>query len=100
MKSTKRVKSSQRAKPTKPRGAIRARQRSASQKTGSVVVELVGPAGAGKSTLAQNVHRADSDVHVGLSLWGLPRTRLVRGAIALVPTVVMAAMRKRRLRWR
>jgi hypothetical protein len=65
-----------------------------------VVVELVGPAGAGKTTLAQNVQRADSSVHVGLSLWGLPRTRLVRGAIALVPTIVVAAVRKRRLRWR
>jgi hypothetical protein len=65
-----------------------------------VVVELVGPAGAGKSTLAQNVHRADSRVHVGFSLWGLPRTRLVGGALALVPTIVVAAVRKRRLRWR
>jgi hypothetical protein len=65
-----------------------------------LVVELVGPAGAGKTTLAQNVHRADSRVHVGLSLWGLPRRRLVRGAIALVPTVVVAAVRRRRLRWR
>lgn len=65
-----------------------------------MVVELVGPAGAGKSTLAQNVHRADSNVHVGLSIWGLPRRRLVSGAIALVPTVIVAAVRKRRLRWR
>lgn len=65
-----------------------------------MVVELVGPAGAGKSTLAQNVQRADSSVHVGLSLWGLPRARLVRGAIALIPTIVVAALRKRRLRWR
>lgn len=65
-----------------------------------MVVELVGPAGAGKTTLAQNVQRADSSVHVGLSLWGLPRTRLVRGAIALVPTILVAAVRKRRLRWR
>ncbi|HEV8510112.1 MAG TPA: hypothetical protein VGQ48_06620 [Gemmatimonadales bacterium] len=65
-----------------------------------MVVELVGPAGAGKTTLAQNVHRADSSVHVGLSIWGLPRSRLVRGALALVPTIVVAAVRKRRLRWR
>jgi hypothetical protein len=65
-----------------------------------VVVELVGPAGVGKTTLAQNVQRADSSVHVGLSLWGLPRSRLMRGAIALVPTIVVAAVRNRRLRWR
>lgn len=65
-----------------------------------MIVELVGPAGAGKSTLAQNVHRADSSVHVGLSLWGLPRRRLIAGAIGLIPTIVGAAARKRRLRWR
>lgn len=65
-----------------------------------MVAELVGPAGAGKSTLAANVHRADSNVLVGLSIWGLPRRRLVSGALALVPTVVGAAVRRRRLRWR
>lgn len=65
-----------------------------------MVVELVGPAGVGKTTLAQNVQRADSSVHVGLSIWGLPRFRLIRCALALAPTVLMAAMRKRRLRWR
>jgi len=37
---------------------------------------------------------------VGLSLWGLPRRRLVRGAVSLVPTIVGSALRKRRLRWR
>ena len=93
MKSSKRA-SSRRKKRTSrsARGAIRARQ--------PVVVELVGPAGAGKSTLAQNVHRSDSSVHVGPNLWGLPRFRLMRGAIALVPTIVLSAVRKRRLRWR
>jgi len=60
----------------------------------------VGPAGAGKSTLAGHVQQDDSRVHVGLSLWRLPRSRLVRGAIALAPTIVIAALRKRRLRWR
>jgi AAA domain len=64
-----------------------------------VVVELVGPAGAGKTTLAKNVQRADRSVHAGLTLWGLPRWRLLRGAIALVPTVVASAVRRRRLRW-
>jgi hypothetical protein len=60
----------------------------------------VGPAGAGKSTLAEQVQHDDGRIHVGLSLWGLPRKRLVRGAIALVPTIVISALRKRRLRKR
>lgn len=62
-------------------------------------MELVGPAGAGKTTLAQNVQRA-SKVHVGLSLWEVPGSRLVQGALALVPTIIVSALRKRRLRWR
>jgi hypothetical protein len=63
-------------------------------------VELVGPAGVGKTTLAQNVQRADTSVHVGLSLWGLPRWRLVKSAIALLPTIIASvARKKRRLRW-
>jgi hypothetical protein len=62
-------------------------------------VELVGPAGVGKTTLARNVQRADTSVHVGLGLWGLPRWRLVKSAIALLPTIISSAVRKRRLRW-
>jgi len=65
----------------------------------AVVVELVGPAGAGKTTLAKGVRRADRTVHAGLSLWGLPRGRLLASAIALIPTMVKAAVRNQRLRW-
>src|SRR5687768_11098078 len=65
----------------------------------AVVVELVGPAGAGKTTLAQGVRGADATVHAGLSLWGLPRLRLLTSAIALIPTMVWAALRKQWLRW-
>jgi hypothetical protein len=65
-----------------------------------VVVELVGPAGVGKTTLAENVQRTNPKVHVGLSLWQVPRSRLVQGAVALVPTIIVSALRGRRLRWR
>ena len=65
-----------------------------------MVVELVGPAGVGKTTLAHNIQRANSKVHVGLSLWRVPRSRLVQGAVALVPTIVVSALLKQRLRWR
>ena len=70
-----------------------------SHRNGSLVVELVGPAGVGKTTLAHKIQRVDPRVHVGLSVWGLPRARLLRGAIGLVPTIVMAVLRRRRLRW-
>lgn len=66
----------------------------------AVVVELVGPAGAGKSTLAKGVSDVDATVRSGLSLWGLPRTDLVKSAIGLMPTFAGAAAggRKSRLR--
>ena len=67
----------------------------------AVVVELVGPAGAGKTTLAQGVSKQDTSVRAGLSLWGLPRPQLFESAIALTPTIVGAALRggRTRLKW-
>jgi thymidylate kinase len=62
-----------------------------------VVVELVGPAGVGKSTLAREIERTESDVDAGLSLWGLPKFQLLRSAIALAPTILRATIRQGRL---
>jgi len=64
----------------------------------AVIVELVGPAGAGKTTLAQGVSAVDATVRSGLSLWGLPRRRLLRSAIALVPTMLGAGLNRSPLR--
>jgi thymidylate kinase len=58
----------------------------------------VGPAGAGKTTLARGVSNVDSTVRSGLSLWGLPRRRLLRSAIALLPTIVGASISRSPLR--
>jgi energy-coupling factor transporter ATP-binding protein EcfA2 len=65
-----------------------------------VVVELVGPAGAGKTTLAQGVSAVDPSVRAGLSLWGLPRPRLFEAALPLLPTFVASILLpSRRLQW-
>ena len=53
-----------------------------------VVVELVGPAGAGKTTLAQGVSAVDPTVRAGLSLWGLPRAKLLEATLPLLPTAL------------
>ena len=58
----------------------------------AVIVELVGPAGAGKTTLAAGVSATDRTVLSGLSLWGLPRRDLMRSAVSLAPTVAAAAL--------
>ena len=64
----------------------------------AVIVELVGPAGAGKTSLAHDVSATDATVRSGLSLWGLPRRHLAASALALAPTVAAAALRGTRLR--
>jgi hypothetical protein len=58
----------------------------------AVVVELVGPAGAGKTTLAKGVTAADATMRSGLSLWNLPRRRLARSALSLMPTIIAAGL--------
>ena len=64
----------------------------------AVVVELVGPAGVGKTTLAHSVSTADPTVRSGLSLWGLPRRRLMHSALALLPTILGATFHRTPLR--
>ncbi|HET8712178.1 MAG TPA: hypothetical protein VFM23_00680 [Gemmatimonadales bacterium] len=59
-----------------------------------MIVELVGPAGAGKTTLARGASDADASIKSGLSLWGLPRRRLMRSAMALLPTILGATMER------
>lgn len=58
----------------------------------AVIVELVGPAGAGKSTLAEGVSASDTTIRSGLSLWGLPRMDLICSTLALAPTIAAAAL--------
>jgi shikimate kinase len=54
------------------------------------IVELVGPAGAGKSTLSRALSERDRTIRVGLGLWGLPRPLLTRTAIRLMPSLIGA----------
>ena len=64
----------------------------------AVVVELVGPAGAGKTTLARGATELDASIKSGLSLWGLPKRRLLSSAIALLPTMLAASLKRAPLR--
>ena len=67
--------------------------------TRPVIVELVGPAGAGKTTLARTLSARDPQVRADLSLWGLPRRRLAASAVRLLPTILAAAGSGRPLQW-
>ena len=64
-----------------------------------LIVELVGPAGAGKSTLAGQLRRRDPSVRADLSLWGLPRLRLIVSALRLLPTMIGTLLSGRPLHW-
>jgi len=56
-----------------------------------MVIELVGPAGAGKSTLAQALCRRHAALRGPMSLWGQPRKALLASALRLVPYWLSAA---------
>jgi energy-coupling factor transporter ATP-binding protein EcfA2 len=56
------------------------------------LVELVGPAGAGKSTLAAALPAAEPGLSTGPSVWGLPRLDLFRAALSLVPVASAAVL--------
>ena len=55
-----------------------------------LVVELAGPAGAGKSTLAHALAALATDGRQ-LAVWGLPRMALLAGAARVVPAALSAA---------
>ena len=49
--------------------------------------EIIGPAGAGKSTLMAMLRQRDAGLRTGLSLWRLPVSLLAAGAISSLPTI-------------
>jgi hypothetical protein len=62
------------------------------------LVELVGPAGVGKSTLAAALVSDQRLFRGCVSLWGLPRRHLITSALEVVPIVATAAVARHPLR--
>ncbi len=56
------------------------------------VVEIVGPAGAGKSTLAGTLPSCDPRMAPHTGVWRLPRRDLLAAAARLLPTALAAAL--------
>lgn len=82
------------------RGPVVASPRKQSDGPGeAVVVEIVGPAGVGKTTLARRARRTDATLYTELSLWGLPRRYLLASALALAGGIVKTPWQYRHLRW-
>jgi shikimate kinase len=64
----------------------------------SFVAEIIGPAGAGKTTLTQLL-RNGNNVRAGLSVWGLPLSLLSVSALSSVPDLVRFCRRRKHLSW-
>lgn len=50
--------------------------------------EIVGPAGAGKSSLAELINRSQNGVRAGASVWRLPRRKLAETFVRFFPELV------------
>ena len=64
-----------------------------------LVVELVGPAGAGKSTLSRILRGRDGTLRAGLSVWRLPLPLLIANALLSLPTLLSLRRASRWFRW-
>ena len=64
-----------------------------------VVAEIIGPAGAGKSTLSRALRERDGGRRTGLSVWGLPPLLLATNAFTSLPILVGFYRGGRRLSW-
>lgn len=52
--------------------------------------EIIGPAGAGKSSLLDVMRKRDDSIRVGLSIWRLPFSLLVQAGLSSMPGILMS----------
>jgi broad-specificity NMP kinase len=64
----------------------------------SFVAEIIGPAGAGKTSLSR-LMQSGNDVRSGLSVWRLPARLLIVSAVRSVPTLISWCRRRERISW-
>src|SRR6266542_4825235 len=73
------------------------RSRNGHRRSRPWLVELVGPAGAGKSTISDAIPLRDPTVR-DLSLYGLPTGFLLLSGLALLPTLLVSALSRHPLK--
>jgi deoxyadenosine/deoxycytidine kinase len=63
-----------------------------------LIAEIVGPAGAGKSTLSTRLNGPGSRVKAGISVWGLPLATILIGSLISIPTIFSLTLHRKRVR--
>lgn len=65
---------------------------------GSILMaEIIGPAGAGKSTLSALLNKSNLQIEAGITIWGLPRSLLAKSTFISVPTVARILLEEKEL---
>ncbi len=72
--------------------------RTGAESLSNFVAEIIGPAGAGKTSLSQLLRRGQ-DVRSGLSVWGLPPTLLGISAFYSMPNLVALCLQRKCFNW-
>ncbi|MEP7214046.1 MAG: hypothetical protein ABI791_13280 [Acidobacteriota bacterium] len=62
------------------------------------IAEIVGPAGAGKSTLSSRLNGHEGRIRAGISVWGLPLATILIGSLLSIPTIFSLSLHRKRVR--
>ena len=63
------------------------------------VAEIIGPAGAGKSSLSRLLQERSRDTRAGLSVWRLPSALLAVNSFGSLPNLLGLCVGRRRIGW-
>jgi deoxyadenosine/deoxycytidine kinase len=66
--------------------------------TRPLIAEIVGPAGAGKSTLSTRLNAHGGRVKAGITIWGLPLATILIGSLISLPTIFSLSLHRKRVR--
>jgi deoxyadenosine/deoxycytidine kinase len=68
------------------------------QSSRPLVVEIVGPAGTGKTTLSEILNEQGGTIRAGITIWRQPILTVVVGAFTSLPTIISLVVNGKRFR--
>ena len=63
-----------------------------------IIAEVVGPSGAGKTTLSSAINLRGVGVKAGLTVWGMPTTSLITSGVSSIPDLLRLGFERRDFR--